>query len=99
MKKLKSIAAILSMSAFLALGAGCGNDLVKKFEDLADEACKCKDAECAKGIGEKMMKILEGVDKDDEPSKGDQEKIMKAMDKIQKCTTKLTMPGAAGGAE
>lgn len=51
--------------AVLALGAckkdaaddgGAGAAAIAKMSELRDEACKCKDAPCAKGVSDKMMK-------------------------------------------
>ncbi len=85
-----SALAVRAVSAASALqSAKAGAELVVQFDELADRACACKDADCAKKIGEDMMAILEGVDKDDEPSAENQKKIMDAMDRIQVCTTKV----------
>lgn len=94
MKKLKTFGAILSMTVFLGLGAGCGGDLVGKIDKLADEACACKDMACAEKVQAKLMDLVKDAK---EPSKGDQEKIMKSMERMGECMAKLAVP--AGGAE
>ncbi len=91
MTKLKSILAMLSMTAFLALGSGCGGDLVKKIDKLADEACACKDMACAEKVQSKLMDMVKDAK---EPSKGDQENIMKSMERMGECMAKLAIPAA-----
>ncbi len=93
MTKLKTIVAMLCMTAFLALGSGCGSDMVTKIDKLADEACACKDLACAEKA---QTKILDALKDTKEPSKGDQEKVMKAMEKMGACVAKLAIPAAGG---
>lgn len=82
MTKLKSLAAIFAVAGLLGLGAGCGNDLVDKMAELADEACACKDKACAEKVNQKIEDALKDAK---EPSKGDAEKIMKSMAKAGEC--------------
>jgi hypothetical protein len=89
MKTLKKFGAMLSMAAFLSLGAGCGGDLVKKIDKLADEACACKDMACAEKVQNKLMDLVKDAK---EPSKGDQEKIMKSMERMGECMAKMAAP-------
>jgi len=94
MKKLKKLGAMLTMAALLGLGAGCGGDLVKKIDKLADESCACKDMACAEKVQAKLMDIVKDAK---EPSKGDQENIMKSMERMGECMAKLAGAGAGAG--
>jgi hypothetical protein len=85
MTKLKTLGAIFAVSALVGLGSGCGSDLVKKMDELADEACACKDKACAEKVNQKIEDALKGAK---EPSKADTEKIMKAMAKTGECLAK-----------
>ncbi len=86
MSKLKSLTAILAITVLLGFGAGCGGDLVKKLDGLADDACACKDKACAEKVDQKIQDTLEGAKK---PSKDDTEKIMKSMAKAGECMAEL----------
>ena len=86
MSKLKALGAILTMTVFFSLGTGCGSDLVKKLDGLADEACACKDKACAETVNKKIDGALKGSK---QPSKGDAEKIMDSMAKAGECLAKL----------
>ena len=92
MKKLKTLGAILSMTAFLGLGAGCGGDLVKKIDKLADEACACKDMKCAEAAQSKLLDMVKDAK---EPSKGDQGKRIQAMEARGECMSER--PSACSG--
>ena len=70
MIRLKSLGAILVVAGLL--GMGCGGDLVKKMNELADEACACKDKACAEKVNQKIEDALKDAK---EPSKADAEKI------------------------
>jgi len=94
MKKIKAITAMFCMTAFLAFGSGCGGDLVKKIDKLADESCACKDMACAEKVQAKLMDLVKDAK---EPSKGDQEKIMKSMERMGECMAKLAIPSGGGG--
>lgn len=86
MSKLKAFGAILTMTVLLGFGTGCGSDLVKKLDGLADEACACKDKACAEKVNKKLDTALSGAK---EPSKSDAEQIMKAMARAGECLAKL----------
>ncbi len=88
MNKLKAFGAIFAVTMLLGFGTGCGSDLVKKLDGLADEACACKDKACAEKVNKNIEEALNAAK---EPSKGDTEKIMKSMAKAGGCLAKLQM--------
>ncbi len=48
--RIAGIIMVLSVAiALVGCGLGKGDQVVKKYEDLAKKGCECKDAECAKG--------------------------------------------------
>ena len=85
MSQLKSLGAALALSMLFVAGSGCGSDLVKKVDKLAEQACACKDKACAETVNKKIDDVLEGAK---EPSKEDAEKIMKSMAKAGECLAK-----------
>jgi len=82
MTRQKLLGAVLAAAGLLSLGAGCGGDLVKKMDKLAEEACACKDKACADKVNQKIEDALKDAK---EPSRDDAEKIMKAVAKAGEC--------------
>ncbi|HUJ62043.1 MAG TPA: hypothetical protein VLX92_26235 [Kofleriaceae bacterium] len=62
------------------LALGCGKDINKAFDDMADRACQCKDKAC----GEKMLDEFVAFVRDNSDS-GDFERGRKAGEKFGKC--------------
>ena len=93
MKNLTMVIGVLALGGLLLLG-GCGkSELVKSFEDLADKACKCKDAKCATDVTKEFLKIS-SENKDKKVTKGDAEKIEAASKKYAECVAKASAAGA-----
>lgn len=81
MRKLTSLALL----AGLLLVTGCkGKDLTADVEKLADRACACKEAECARAVMNDLVKLSES-----EPNgTGDQERGRAAGQKLATCAIK-----------
>jgi hypothetical protein len=74
------------LSPLLALGlllavSGCGKDLTKDIESLAERACACADADCARTVLADLVKLAEA----NPNPKGDQDKVTKAAQKLGMC--------------
>ncbi len=90
MKNIKSILLGLSLTASFAF-AGCGSDVVKEFESIADKVCACKDSACATKEMEAIGKLKEPSS---EPSESDMKKITEASAKMAKCAAELQIKEA-----
>lgn len=101
------MAKVLSILFVVAMGlsAGCGEDeesktlansapltAIDKLEAIRTEMCACKDAACAKEVGEDMKSRLEGMS---EPSGEDKEKAEKIVNEMMKCAMTAAMGSAA----
>jgi hypothetical protein len=81
MRKLTSLALL---AGFLLVGACKGKDLTEDVEKLAERACACKDAACARAVMNELVKLSE-----DEPNaSGDQERGRAAGQKLAMCAIK-----------
>ena len=78
---MRSVLAPLLAIAFLVAASACGKDLTKDIEALAERACACQDAACARTVLDDLVKLSE-----EHPSpKGDQDKVTKAAQKLGVC--------------
>lgn len=90
---------ILGGSAVVAVFAltGCGKNKAVAFaEEYAEKMCACKDADCAKKVGEDMAKKADEI-KDAKGSEADAKLVEEAMKKGMECSMKIAMkdmPGA-----
>jgi hypothetical protein len=73
--------------AFLGV-AGCGKDITKDMEALADKACACTDKDCATKVLDDLVKL----GSDNSNARGDQEKLAKAAQKFGECVVKAGVP-------
>ena len=80
---------VLVLTTLFALG--CSSDANKKLDEIADRACACKEAECAKKVSED----LQAWAKNAEGKRGDNEAAQKSMGKIMGCITKARLGGKA----
>jgi len=78
MRKLTSIALL----AGFVLATGCkGKDITEDVEKLADRACACKDAACARTVMNELVKLSES-----EPNAtGDEDRGRKAGERLATC--------------
>lgn len=76
-------ASALLLGALFALG--CSSTANKKLDEIADRACTCQDAECAKKIGEDLA----AWGKQYNGAKGDQEQADKAYERLMGCLNKV----------
>jgi len=81
MRKLSSI--VLGMG-LMAMVAGCGADVTKDIEALANRACECKDAACAKTVVDDLVKLAEN----NKNARGDEEKVAKDAQRLGECVVK-----------
>lgn len=80
----------VSFSVLLALGA-CGGGGSAKLEKLKDEACACKDKECAQAVNKKMDDAVEDLMKEyggKEPDEETQKKLGTTMMEAGLCLAK-----------
>ena len=90
---------ILGGSAVVAVFAltGCGKNKAVAFaEEYSEKMCACKDADCAKKVGEDMAKKADEI-KDVKGSESDAKLVEEAMKKGMDCSMKIVMkdmPGA-----
>lgn len=73
---------VLALATLLALG--CGSPANRKLDEIADRACACTDAACAKKIGEELAAWM----KEYEGSRGDQGKAEKSFARAMSCLMK-----------
>lgn len=85
----------LLLGSLLFLGIGCSSDANKKLDDIADRACACKDATCAKKVSED----LQAWAKDAEGKRGDTEAAKKSIGRIMTCISKAKIGGAMDKAD
>ena len=68
----------------LLLAVGCKKDLTEDVEKLADRACACPDADCARTVLNDLVKLAES-----EPNAtGDEARGRAAGEKLAKCVIK-----------
>ena len=69
----------------LALASGCkGKDITEDVEKLAERACACKDAACARAVMDELVKLAES-----EPNAGgDEDRGRAAGEKLATCAIK-----------
>ncbi len=72
----------LVLVCFLAVG--CGKDVTKDIEALADRACACKDAACADKVVDDLLTLAQNNKK----AKGDSDKTNAAAKKLGECAIK-----------
>ncbi len=72
----------LALGTLLALG--CGSPANRKLDEIADRACACADAACAKKIGEELAAWM----KEYEGARGDQGKAEKSFARAMSCLMK-----------
>lgn len=85
---MRTLASIALFAGFLLL-AGCkGKDLTEDVEKLADRACACANADCARAVMNDLVKLSES-----EPNgTGDQERGRAAGQKLATCAIKAGVP-------
>lgn len=67
-----------------------GRWLTGDIDRIADEACACPDADCARKAQKKLLDLVERVGKDTEPSAADQQEIMKSVERMTECVAKIS---------
>lgn len=76
--------------------AGCGKDVTKDLEELADRACACadkKDATCGKAVADDLAKLIDAS----KGAKGDEPRSAAASRKLGECLNAIDptlLPGA-----
>jgi hypothetical protein len=81
------VVSILGAGAlWLALG-GCTNDTVKKVKAMADRACGCHDAECAKKVEEDFWAFVKTGQK--QGSQGDRDEVQAEYNRLRECVTRV----------
>jgi hypothetical protein len=67
------------------VAVGCSSAANRKLDEIADRACACKDAECARKIGDEFV----AWGKEYRGAKGDQAQADKAFERIVGCLVKV----------
>lgn len=76
----------LTLLGTLVLGFGaCGSDTIDEVSAWADQACACKDKECATEQGKAYLKLGDKIKAKEKPSAGDMKKIMTLEKKGREC--------------
>jgi hypothetical protein len=73
----------LVLGSLFLLGS-CGRDVTKDIEKLADRACECKDADCAKKVVDELVTLAQN----NKNARGDSERATKAATKLGECVIK-----------
>lgn len=87
---MRKITAFALFAGFLLVSACKGKDLTEDVEKLADRACACKDADCARAVMNDLVKLS-----DSEPNAtGDQDRGRAAGQKLATCAIKAGVPAS-----
>ncbi len=81
---MRKISSLALLAGFLLVSACKGKDLTADVEKLADRACACKDAECARGVMNELVKLSE----EHPDGTGDQDRGRAAGQKLATCAIK-----------
>jgi hypothetical protein len=75
-------------AGFVFAVSACKTDVTGHIEKLAERACECADADCARAVLGDLVKLA----KDNPDAKGDPDKVTKAAQTMGKCVAEKGVP-------
>jgi len=72
----------------VALLSSCAKDVTKDIEAMADKACACTEVECARGVADSFLKLIQ----DNKRGRFDEKRAGAAIERVADCILEAGLP-------